>query len=573
MINQKLRGLDVFESNESLPLPVPSTAGPSKQSETVIDPDELITRKHWQRPTGNDLCTEPVCGKGLGPLNGSINCRSCGRLFCEEHTMYQMKLSRSASHDPVRGYWVRVCETCYKSREGYKDHAGVEVDLTNDFTAMRRKRIERQNLEISRLEKRLTRLTRLLAEAPQDAPSSGTFLAPVANLTGQRNQRKTIEQSVVTWEDDASVSRCPFCKQEFGSWTFRRHHCRICGRVVCADPQTGCSTEVGLNVARPQDILPPRANASAAAATPSDAAPSEKQTPGAAAGQISMDIRMCRDCKATIFSARDFAESIAHKPPDQRAYETLCQFERGINLLMPSFQRALGHLQPDNAGAGMPPTRAQIQDAAKIRKRLMDSFAKYNLAARRIKELKTDSLAQARLQAAVYTAASTFLHANMVPLKHVPRLLRSQSSVSSYGGGSGASTPSGSGGQHRRLLSTLNGSAQHSPLRNGESLANGGGDTGSVAGSEASTAVSALETEEKDLRERLVVLEEQRFLVQEMINGARGTRRFEEVGALSRNLEELTREIDGLKKQIDGVEDRWEGLYADGELERNGNGK
>ena len=38
--------------------------------------------------------------------------------------MYQMKLSRSAQHEPVRGLWCRVCETCYKSREGYNDRSG-----------------------------------------------------------------------------------------------------------------------------------------------------------------------------------------------------------------------------------------------------------------------------------------------------------------------------------------------------------------------------------------------------------------------------------------------------------------
>lgn len=252
MINQKLRGLEVFESNESQPLPVAPSAGPIRPVETVIDPDELITRKHWQRSTVNDSCTDPTCGSSLGPINGSINCRKCGRLFCEAHTMYQMKLSRAASHEPTRGYWARVCETCYKSRAGYNDHHGGQVDLTGSFMAMRRKRAERQNLEIARLEKRLTKLTQLLANPPEElSTTGGGLLNPVASLAGggQRNQRKAIEQSVVTWEDDTAVAKCPFCQQEFGSWTFRRHHCRICGRVVCADPQTGCSSEVGLNVA------------------------------------------------------------------------------------------------------------------------------------------------------------------------------------------------------------------------------------------------------------------------------------------------------------------------------------
>ena len=226
-------------------------------TESPVDPDEYITRNHWQRTTAYDSCTDPACGRGLGPMNGSINCRKCGRLFCEEHTMYQMKLSRSANHEPVRGFWARVCETCYKSRDGYNDHTGLSTDHMAMFSEIRRKKVERQNLEISRLEKRLTKLTALLADPPETPPSqNGSLLSPVSTLTGQKNTRKLLEQSVVTWEDDETVSRCPFCQQEFGSWTFRRHHCRICGRVVCADPQTGCSSEVNLNVSSRMSLQP-----------------------------------------------------------------------------------------------------------------------------------------------------------------------------------------------------------------------------------------------------------------------------------------------------------------------------
>jgi len=206
-------------------------------------------RTHWQKPGYSDLCTEPSCGKRLGPVNGNINCRHCGRLFCEDHTMYQMKLSRSAQHEPVRGLWCRVCETCYKSREGYNDHNGLVFDHTSSFTAIRRKKVDKQYLEVSRLEKRLTKLTQLLANPPDDISASNDGLfAPVASLAGQKSQRKNIEQSLVTWEDDASVAKCPFCQQEFGNWTFRRHHCRLCGRVVCSDLRTGCSVEIGLHV-------------------------------------------------------------------------------------------------------------------------------------------------------------------------------------------------------------------------------------------------------------------------------------------------------------------------------------
>jgi len=63
-----------------------------------------------------------------------------------------------------------------------------------------------------------------------------------------------------------------------------------------------------------------------------------------------------------------------------------------------------------------------------------------------------------------------------------------------------------------------------------------------------------------------VVLEEQRFLVREMVANARGARRFEEVGALTKNVEELDKEIEKLSKAVHGVEERWEGLYSSGEL-------
>lgn len=91
LINQKLKGLDVFESNDNFhptiqpPTPAPSIA--STVSTTSIatitppvvkqerDPEEFVTRQHWQKAGHRDLCTEPVCGKVLGSSNGIVNCR------------------------------------------------------------------------------------------------------------------------------------------------------------------------------------------------------------------------------------------------------------------------------------------------------------------------------------------------------------------------------------------------------------------------------------------------------------------------------------------------------------------
>lgn len=69
-----------------------------------------------------------------------------------------------------------------------------------------------------------------------------------------------------------------------------------------------------------------------------------------------------------------------------------------------------------------------------------------------------------------------------------------------------------------------------------------------------------MEAEEKRLRERLVVLEEQKFLVGEMADNAKKKRRFDEASALASNVLELSGEIDqihGLLGQLD-----FEGAYA-----------
>ena len=64
-----------------------------------------------------------------------------------------------------------------------------------------------------------------------------------------------------------------------------------------------------------------------------------------AVGKVGIDVRMCKDCRTTVFSRSDFKETLAQRPPDVRAYENLVQFEKGIRLMLPKFQRLLTVLQ------------------------------------------------------------------------------------------------------------------------------------------------------------------------------------------------------------------------------------
>jgi rabenosyn-5 len=170
-LNQKLKGLDVFEANDFAAASSNATVTVSSSSSLSSpgherDSDFFVTRAHWQKSYGDDYCLDPSCRRPLGVVNGCVNCRKCGRLFCEEHTMYQIKLSRSAQHEPVRGYWSRVCETCYVSREGFNDTNGVVRDHSEAFRTIRKRKVERACLEVTRLEKRLTKVLQPWSVSP-----------------------------------------------------------------------------------------------------------------------------------------------------------------------------------------------------------------------------------------------------------------------------------------------------------------------------------------------------------------------------------------------------------------------
>ncbi|KAJ5396953.1 Zinc finger FYVE/PHD-type [Penicillium cosmopolitanum] len=493
VLNQKLKGLDVFESNEN--------------QASSVSSRPLASHSHIPTPNPRNYSTPKT----------SLQ-RNTGKLL--------MKLSRSAHHEPIRGIWARVCETCYKSREGYNDHNGASRDKMASFKSIRQQMVDKDLLEVSRLEKRLTRLTQLLASLPPDqVQPSATKLFSIG---WQSDQRKTLEQTVVSWQDDASVSRCPFCQQDFSGYSFRRHHCRTCGRVVCGDVGTGCSSEVGLSIT-PGTLLILVVSGRLFLTFSIVSKSSEKV---AANNLLNIDVRLCKDCKSTLFDRRDFEADITHKPPEARSYDNLIQFERGIRLHLPEFQKLLSALQDPRR----PPSSAQIADASKVRKRLMDSFAKYDVAARRIRDLPTNSPTQQRLQKAIYQQASSFLHLHMLPLKALPKVLKHAPSNGGRMSSPATSSPN----------TPVNGSPAPGAKPQDSALASikynnrvaASGSTSSLA-SDTSSA---------------------KFFVSEMIADANRRRKFDEVSSLAVNVEDLSREIDRVNGMLAGLD--FEGVYT-----------
>lgn len=99
--------------------------------------------------------------------------------------------------------------------------AGATRDHSASFIQTRQKVVDRTYLEVNRLEKRLAKvqnpqtipniqLLALMANPPKPEPVQGGFLKSLTG--GGQNPQRLLEQQVVTWQDDETVTQCPFCE-------------------------------------------------------------------------------------------------------------------------------------------------------------------------------------------------------------------------------------------------------------------------------------------------------------------------------------------------------------------------
>ncbi|XP_008551264.1 rabenosyn-5 [Microplitis demolitor] len=91
---------------------------------------------------------------------------------------------------------------------------GAVKSYTVYYRDIRNAKLERYSTETNKL---LIRLDKLLLNLPSD---------PI--------DRKAHERTIVPWIDDKDVKLCPNCARSF-HLARRKHHCRLCGAVMCHD--------------------------------------------------------------------------------------------------------------------------------------------------------------------------------------------------------------------------------------------------------------------------------------------------------------------------------------------------
>ncbi|KAJ2852914.1 carboxypeptidase Y-deficient [Coemansia erecta] len=332
-------------------------------------------------------CSVPACLTELP--QGALNCRCCGRLLCVQHCDRKIRLSASAQPSP-RGVNCRCCDACYARTAEGAQQAGQTRNITAGFFHLRKRAVSNALLEGNRIEKRLEKLA--LAHSNALAATNGTThsaLLAVQPLRGSLLQQA--EQAVVVWEDDASVSNCPFCNMLFGRLSSRRHHCRLCGRVVCAQPQ--CSTLLSV----PLSANGPSSSSSVAA-----------------------DIRACVLCEHVVLRQRDRAARARQQPDDlTRLYANVGEYMRQVEETLPTFKALamkLHHAGEDSPGG--PPDMAR---AARIRKQLTMAFNNLDNVSKRIAALPARNKSYTRLQQAIRQSVAQYLQLHMFPLTMLPK--------------------------------------------------------------------------------------------------------------------------------------------------------
>lgn len=151
--------------------------------------------------------------------------------------------------------------------------------------------------------------------------ASGSSFATPVDLTSsppQPSQGNNYMECIrPRWQSDDEVTECPICDVPFSFW-YRKHHCRKCGRVVCAS----CSPH-RITIPRQYIVRPPDAYRAAAFASRFDLEDERAASPMAVNPALGggEEVRLCNPCvpDPNPEPPRVFVQS----PPRHRSYHSM----------------------------------------------------------------------------------------------------------------------------------------------------------------------------------------------------------------------------------------------------------
>ena len=186
-------------------------------------------KSHWISDSKATHCAFDGCGKAFSMRIRRHNCRMCGLVFCDEHSSRRLRLGADGKPgEHATGDPVRVCETCFG-----KQHAPAhqrEEERKPTGTALRLHVAG----EVCARDRTQTFVALRAAHNARQRHASEPPLAAYGRLCEADHKGPLSSKRVVAWEPDSAVAACNVCHRGFTP-LLRRHHCRLCGHVVCAD--------------------------------------------------------------------------------------------------------------------------------------------------------------------------------------------------------------------------------------------------------------------------------------------------------------------------------------------------
>lgn len=462
-----------------------------------------ISKTHWEKFVKGKTCHH--CHRRLSPTTGLINCNKCGKLFCRRHCTNIIKLNFEAQFDPrgKHSHWYNCCHNCFISRPGYNDY-GESIDMTERFIKLRNKKAEDFHLIKLQLENRLVRLLDGLFALFKKYRINGN----VITLMKFKIERNALEQRITIWKSDTGVNSCHICTRQF-NMLIRKHHCRLCGNIICDSVDTGCSNDVPITTLRK--------NASDL--------PFHEDVTDLMASTIEVDvsIRLCSNCLKTIYIPRKFKEDVhMNTSPIMMKYQSLQNVSRVITYLLPTFQDLIQKQDFEKTDDTVP-NAVNLQELTRIRERLLKSFGIYNTLTRQLMLLTPENESEKKIQNSIQLMSSRFINGKILPLKAMGNMLSPSSSNVTSDKSSPLSTPTG---RNDGIATTIEVTTL-SEIMNGLTV-----------------------KQVKQYREELMVLKEQSFLIHSMIAESKKQRKFDEIKTLSHNLDELTRRSQELEQLL-----------------------
>ncbi|AGO10724.1 AaceriAGR365Cp [[Ashbya] aceris (nom. inval.)] len=462
------RSLSTDSGSVNIASPTPASLGPWSNRET-----SGRKRSHYKPIVpGKSQCSK--CGRKLTPRIGIQNCPRCGDLFCNSHCRLPMRLNLQGEYDPRNGDWCKCCHACMADRPGY-NALGLSVDRTAEFARQRASKNEDKQLRILQLENRLVRLVDGIATIVR-AHSQTLFYG-----SGMYREITALQKSVTPWKDNSEAASCYICARSF-NLLLRKHHCKLCGMIVCENNFTNCSKEFPI----PQLVsaaidLPFKSNAQELSALP-------------------VRLRVCVVCIRSVFLRGRLQDNLANDAsPLFAKYAELQRVSRAILRILPRFEQLLGDLSAPDAS----PRQSELDELAHLRRKLLETFKLYDNTAKQIFVIDPANTAELKIQQSIKAKSMTFIQDKMLPLKNIPGLLK----------------PKDADPEIKYTTSSL--------LFNNLTV-----------------------REVKLYREQLMVLKEQKFIVEGMLENAKKQRRFEEVNTLKENVNELDSQIVHLEETL-----------------------